>query len=348
MKRLLLAFMLGILPLAFALGQTGTPPFSVYALYLTHAAGGPLWQPDWPVDLPPDAFLPGIGAGSGVGELSLDYRGGTLIIRRDATGVLRDFPFYYDGAFYQVVPVFAEDGEAPAGFLIEGPVPEAVSAGTGSTGAASDAASTEPVPGAWKIQVLEYRDQFPSLVRVSGEGGLFFVVLEEGGSRASETWYGEDGRALAILLYRFDAPRGLLREVSFQAVNFRVTQDADPATAQSADNGNRYRHYDSFGNVSALIVPGGQDCSASYAALGRPWYWRRNAGVYRFQWDERGLLAGLSGLSEEGLTMDLRYEYILDGRGNWIERQESSWEHGEGYLLPHTGPVIHREIIYQD
>jgi hypothetical protein len=72
------------------------------------------------------------------------------------------------------------------------------------------------------------------------------------------------------------------------------------------------------------------------------------AGRYNFQWDEAGRLVRLSGNS-----LDCRYEYTLDSRGNWTERREiiyesmDSMDGEEKWLIPVGVETIRRLILYE-
>jgi hypothetical protein len=64
-------------------------------------------------------------------------------------------------------------------------------------------------------------------------------------------------------------------------------------------------------------------------------------------------LSGETAVSEESFPgeegrIDRRYDYSLDGRGNWTERREISWFRRFGYLVPARELVLQRRIEYRE
>jgi hypothetical protein len=131
-------------------------------------------------------------------------------------------------------------------------------------------------------------------------------------------------------------------------------------------------HYDSWGNLTGI----GGVYSAVYRE-NRPQYWRRpfrlfpaaedaaaeNAAAgaesdssgespwrFIFQWDERGLVTRFLGYPEDegaGDGWDARYDYTLDGGGNWKERREIRMIRRGDYLFPQGGVFVSRRIDYR-
>ena len=109
------------------------------------------------------------------------------------------------------------------------------------------------------------------------------------------------------------------------------------------------RHdYGSFGEVSAIESSDGA-FSALYAGPGRPRYWTRReadgpAENLVLQWDEAGLLRGITSRDK---SVDIRYAYTLDDKGNWTERQEQAMIKRFGVLVPQAPATVRRIIAYR-
>ncbi|MDR2103066.1 MAG: hypothetical protein LBP42_03065, partial [Treponema sp.] len=110
--------------------------------------------------------------------------------------------------------------------------------------------------------------------------------------------------------------------------------------------------YDSGGNFTA-IRGSGSVYSALYDRRGLPRYWKRRPSAETFesltlQWDERGFLVRISGVSgaEDEEPVDFRYEYSLDERGNWTERREIRMLRRFGVFFPGPGFTVKRLITY--
>ncbi|MDR0312211.1 MAG: hypothetical protein LBI14_01290, partial [Treponema sp.] len=89
--------------------------------------------------------------------------------------------------------------------------------------------------------------------------------------------------------------------------------------------------------------------SVHYINEDLPRYWNRQypeaeAEFYSLQWDMIGLLVRLR--EEQSGGADSRYEYVIDSRGNWIERQEIKMIAINGLLVPTQGQTVKRIIEY--
>jgi hypothetical protein len=110
--------------------------------------------------------------------------------------------------------------------------------------------------------------------------------------------------------------------------------------------------YNSAGRVSGISAPEGE-YAALYNAAAWPRYWERPGGAYTLQWNEQGFLIRIAGVSQaetaaEPQQIDIRYDYALDGQGNWIERRETSFARLFGRLVPQSETTIRRIISYRD
>jgi hypothetical protein len=319
-------------------------PFSLVSLLETLAADAVVWRPDWPFDIPPDAFLVHGASAASVGVIT---ETGTYRYSRDGEGRLVEFPFLTAGVMVQAKAAYRSDG------------------GMESVRVASE------IP--WIIEFPEnlsspnglFTGGVFSPLRVSGEGALFFAALEATASEISETWYDAGEKAAgffkALVLWSGN---------SWHITSLESRNGGEPNVWEY--------QMESGGNVSAVNSLEGL-FSAQYDRRGLPRYWERilleteldagtastteaseadasetvasetamgrssGAGQYSLQWDERSLLTRARE-STEGA--DYHYEYELDGRGNWIVRRETTMESRFGVLIPVPRSLVRREIIY--
>jgi hypothetical protein len=311
------------------------------------------WRPDWPGVLPPDCFdlatgqaasltlvlpagyldtapdsgdsgeaAPGGGSGDSGGaaaetleegaggEAAVEYR-----LVRDGAGRFVEFPFFIDGVLCQALAEY--EGAEARKITLDNP------------------AASDP----WEFEFLEYRQGAPALARISHSGTWSFVAPEYLETRTNETWYDAQGAAQGFFALEYRLQDGARRLVS---------------TDRRSDQGEALLTYDynSAGRVSGISAPEGE-YAALYNAAARPRYWERPGEAYTLQWDEQGLLVRITGVSRdetaaEARQIDIRYEYTLDERGNWIERRETSFDRRFGRLVPGTDGVIYRRINYGD
>jgi hypothetical protein len=326
------------------------------------------WRPDWPLPMPPDAFTlragkalsvtlslpagyldaappagdsvegssatakgnagaassPDVGASSPAADIaapdagdgeSLEYR-----FTRNALGQLLGFPFPLNGTFYQAQVSYGDAGLIKK-ITLDNP------AAAGSENTDGDPGNSSP----WEFEFLEYDRDNPSLTRINQGGAWRFAAIQYRDWASFETWYDQEGQALAFFFLEYREDDGIRRLHSIDS--------RDDQGQQILVYG-----YDSGGRISALDTPGGSHATL-YTAEGRPRYWERPEGNYTLQWDETGLLTFFTGAEDQA---DIRYEYTLDTRGNWTERREISLIRRFGRLVPASEAVISRTITYGD
>jgi hypothetical protein len=331
-------------------GQEAADPdsglFPLSLLLDAAVSGKSPWRPDWPAAMPPDGFAlssgraialslvlpagyldvaPGNGpddsgeAAAGTAEddageeAAVEYR-----LVRDAAGRFTEFPFFVNGVLYQATAEYGGAGPGAAGKItLDNPA----------------------APDPWEFEFLEYRQGAPTLVRISHSGTWYFAAPEYLDMRTNETWYDTEGAAQAFFALEYRLENGE-RQLVF--------------TDRRSDQGEAILTYDynSAGRVSGISAPEGE-YAALYNAAARPRYWERPGGAYILQWDEKGLLTRITGVSQaetaaEPQQIDIRYEYTLDERGNWIERRETSLARRFGRLVPESDAAIRRRINYED
>jgi len=309
-------------------------PLAFVLEWAEYAADG--WKPDWPLEIPPDAFKVLSGEISSCEIICDDF---SLSYKIDQEGKALIFPFIINGKIAQAALAYTEASEL------------------------SEIAITFPSgDDPWNLEFLEYRNTFPYLVRAycggtegGAEGSWYFIYYSWGVSEILETWYDENGKTVGI--YGFT-----LAEVG-KKPRIRAAKDySDP------ENGTEF-FFDSRELVTGVSEPAGF-FNVLYFRENSPRYWERRpvagdtgdgnadintaldatlfGGNFTFQWDELGLLRRLSGEDENnGQLLDCRYEYTLDEMGNWIERRETRRIRELGFLVPAPGTTIRRILEYK-
>jgi hypothetical protein len=306
-------------------GGLPDPPFSVTTLLMNARSAGLFWGPDWPLEIPPDAFRLNREEFSAI---TLSGPAGELSLRRGDGGVWAEFPFLLEGAFFPVRTRF-DDAGGITGFTLNTETPWEIEFLPGGgfltarvSSAISGGAGTEEETGGG-----------------AAPGGPYFVVLSGDAPRFIETWFDREGAALAVFTgeSRFlgDARRIVRRE----------RRDRTGTFAESFD-------YDSGGNISALTA-GGARFSALYSPGNYPRYWERSSspaeGLYLIQWDQRRRVVRMTLRREAGaeeVPAGFRYEYADDARGNWTERREIPLIRRYDFLLPAPERLTLRRIEY--
>ncbi|MDR0597599.1 MAG: hypothetical protein LBG14_03740 [Treponema sp.] len=345
-SRPFLAALLAFAALSALPGQEDAGPdsdlFPLSLLLDTLVSGEIPWSPDWPAAMPPDGFslaagraaaltlvlpagyldaAPGDGATGTAedgtdGEAAAEYR-----LIRNAAGLLLEFPFFVNGILYQAAAEYGDAGPGAAGKItLDNPA----------------------APDPWVFEFLEYRQGAPALARISHGGAWYFAAPEYLETRTNETWYDAEGLAQGFFALEYRLQNGARRLASTDR-----RSDQDEAVLAY--------DYNSAGRVSGISAPEGE-YAALYNAAARPRYWERPGNAYTLQWDEKGFLIRLTGVSlgepgiaaEEPREIDIRYEYTLDERGNWIERRETSFVRRFGRLVPDSTGAIRRIINYGD
>ncbi|MDR1287297.1 MAG: hypothetical protein LBK08_06780 [Treponema sp.] len=298
-------------------------PFVIAPLLETIRGGEILWNPLWPREIPPDAFTPRGGASL----VNLRSGGREYRVRRDEENRLLEFPQLPGGPGLS------------AGLAM-------ITVEYGGEGEILRLAADSGGEGLW---TAEFPPGFfgpgpESLVRVSGNGVFYFVILKDSADGVSETWYDGEGRALAYA-------KTAVREGRVLSVEIRDETGTSLETYRFESGGRvsfaERRRAESSGE-EGFVVTGA--CSAVYYR-GRPVYWDldpETAGTdasarFSLQWDENGFLVRMHG---DGA--DFRYDYVTDERGNWRRRGETVWEEAFGLLVPVSGTETVRDIVYTE
>ena len=191
----------------------------------------------------------------------------------------------------------------------------------------------------WQMEVLESKDSYPSIVRAFSADTWYFIYLFHSVNGIMETWYDETGVFIGAFGYFLSDFQNKKRIQAFK--NY-----SDPGKGIEF-------YYDSRGLITEIV-----SFSGSYKALyfhdDLLRYWERRPlignkiGNFTLQWDKNDFLVKLSGDggNETGFV-DYRYEYTLDDRGNWIERQELGMTLKDGLVVPTSLKTIKRVLEYK-
>jgi hypothetical protein len=286
-------------------------PFIVAPILETISAGNVLWRPDWPQEIPPDAFTLNHGRAS---LIRINAGGVEYGIRRDGEGRLTEFP-HPRGGLAAVKVRYGPEGE------ISG----------------IDAIPAESGQSPWAV--FFPRDFFvpgmESLVRAGRDGVDLFAVVEETGSGVCETWYNAEGRALAYAVTS-------VQDYGGRRIRSVEIRDASGVHGETC-------HFESGGRVS-LVERGSVRAAAVYGRQPLYWDFTdgpegegEDDRRFSLQWDENGFLVRMYGSGG-----DFRYSYDIDERGNWIRRREMVREEAFGLLVPVSQTEITREILYSE
>ena len=336
----LLVLILPILPALHAQtqadGQPSSSSSSVFPFALVLDAAGfaasavEIWRPDWHVKLPPDAFRLLSGGSS---RITLEGEGFLLNFSHDPEGRVQEFPFMLNGKMAQV-SLDRQDGEIRK-VILSFPADE----------------------NTWEFELLEYQDfspagdlsfgkGFPALVRASIGGAWYFITLTRWAEGITETWFDIEGNALGGYAFSLTRIGGNQR---IRSIKNLFGDD---------NNLNLVYYYDSWGLINRISGPGGV-YTVRYYRDALPRYWERQStgginGAFYFQWDAGGFLVrmvpGNENVEEPGGSarpVEYRFEYILDERGNWIERREIRMIHQSGLLFPSPGTIFRRILEYR-
>ncbi|MDR2053954.1 MAG: hypothetical protein LBP80_11125 [Treponema sp.] len=285
-------------------------------------------------------------------------------LSRGGDGRFTDFPFFMDGGFFQTAVTYDELGRI-AGLTVSAAALWRIEFMEHDEGSG--------LPVLARLNAGSPADADAGNAGGADSGGVwFFAALEYRGLSASETWYDPAGTGLAVYSYRYDGRDGKKRlsdSVDFLAGESRTGEYHYDSWGNLTGVGGAYSAVyredrpqywrrplplspaagDAAAGTAAAAVSGdaavGGDAAAEGASSGEiPWR-------FIFQWDERRLVTGLLGYPEDesaGDGWDIRYDYAMDGVGNWTERREIRMIRRGGYLFPRAGVLVSRKIDYRE
>ena len=366
-----------------AAAQAGPPasedpfPFPLIPLMETVDRGIVSWRPDWPPELPPDAFSlavnvrtvpPVVPGREGIRSVSLSTEP-ELRVARDAEGRFREFPHFWKGAFYRTKVRYDAGGKLR---------------GLSLTGLAPEDGMAEGPALDFELE-LPGGDGAPFMVR-SGDRVFWIVVaggvegMDGGGDTVSETWYDGEGNFFGLVTCRFAGNGGAermdggagghivsleIRDRWTESYRYysggaltRVESPGGVYTAVYGEKGPLYRKYTPV-SAPAAASAAAETGESSEPAPSTPAAERSRHGdgvkdpadypsfppETDFQWDERGFLVLLRNRDADGaFAGEFRYEYETDDRGNWTLRREIEMVHQSGLLVPVFRGELRRRI----
>lgn len=288
-----------------------------------------VWRPDWPFQLPPDAFTLRFGE---ISRIKLQWYGVlaegfpeesfNIEFRLGPCGRTELFPFLLDGNIVQAAFVY-DEYDRLGKITIAFPSGEIL----------------------WELETLEHRDSFPFLVRAFNGQAWFFIFISRGVNEFIETWYDERGNFLGAFGF------------SFARINNRQRVTA-VWEFPGLDSLNLVEYfYDSWGFITEIYRTDGL-YKALYYREDLPRFWERRTfgsggsegqGRFTLQWDGNDLLSRVTGEADnDGDFLESRFEYTLDERGNWIERREIRIRREAGLLFSSFGTIFRRVLEYRE
>ena len=247
------------------------------SLLLEGAGQSALWRPDWPLDLPPDAFK-----AREISRVLIKMDDFSLEFRRGLDGLIEKFPYMLNNSLVQVSFVRRQNSEIDK-IILGFPSGEA----------------------AWNLEVLEHQDSFPVLIRASRDGFWYFIVLSRGVTEIKESWYDEEGNFLgayrvSLVEIGYERKAGVVRDFSRPAEDTAHHYDSRGLLTETAGPRGVYRalyYRDDLPKYWERLPTEGE-----------------GAGNFSLQWDEGEFLVRIVGEEAEDYryeyTLDERGNWI--------------------------------------
>lgn len=290
-----------------------SPEYYIFPLTLAlegvkHAG---VWQPDWPLELPPDAFKV---VSAELSRAAISGEDFFFSVNYGKNGLAEEFPLILNGKMAQVYLSYNDNAEISKMII------------------------TFPEDDRWEMEFLEYSGFFPVLVRAFRSGLWYFIYFFESVSEIRETWYDVDGNflgAYTISLADIGKERRIweLRDFSVTGGDTEFYYDSRGLLTEKSGP---------YGMYKALYFR--EDLPRYWERSMLSESQDPNSGNFTLQWDAGGMLLRVSG---EPDLADFRYEYTLDDKGNWIERREIRMINRLGLLIPSRGITIKRVLEYK-
>ncbi|MDR2899985.1 MAG: hypothetical protein LBV20_00495 [Treponema sp.] len=341
------------------------PCFPILPLIRTALDGKITWNPEMPMEIPPDSFFLASGKAASIElEIEIDDEADssveTFVCEWNEHGQLVQFPLLNVNAQESPAMVsvqFNQEGEIAALTL------------SGKSKAESESETEQEIT--IDIEIMEMLDGEISLARIHRGDAYYFVAFQYWNNFVSETWYNAEGNAEGLIGLEYVNSRDanlhdvmpytntlvIKKECIWGDIESRVTYD-----------------YDSWENISQVNTES-MSISVLYNNYFQPEYLERTFQVENdlsdaennqfylqtehltFQWDERNLLVSLKSIlnnlddsssdeTDENSIAEKRYEYTLDDHGNWTERREIIMMRLGSYLFPSDGLSVRRNIQY--
>ncbi|MDR0444461.1 MAG: hypothetical protein LBH44_13765 [Treponema sp.] len=302
--------------------------FSILPIIETAFSGELSWRPDWPLDIPPDAFFP-IGKNKEPGTLELYNVSVNYKVKRDDNNRLVEYPFFLPDECVKIEMAYASNG-ALLNMIISFDEKE-----TTETDDESQNENKKTFNVKFPENFMPYTDLSPGgsfpPVEISSGDDIFYVFFFESPAFLTETWYDSEGVFLSFNKALVNRDNSAWRIWSLQMHNAGDTLIDD-------------YYFDSSGNVTEIRR---QDrrFSAVYGN-GLPRFWQCPDFRSELQWDTQGFLTAVKTTGETtDANIDYTYEYKRDEAGGWSERQETAFVSRFDLSIPE--PTYSRGIWYR-
>jgi YD repeat-containing protein len=328
------------------------------------------WRPDWPPEIPPDAF-----AVKGAAGVELDAGDGEALLKQyrltlDARGRPTEFPLALTASGPEGGSVFAqvrlrygaEGGVTRIDIEIPAPPPPDEDAPETPVGNAPETAPAADSPGASDSPVFVSirfdapyfpRARTPPAARVEYGEKLYHVLFSAGTGEIAETWFDPRGIFSAYFKSRIGPVNGgdpgARADSPWRILGLEGAEYGreDSGAWRSFNPFHGAFYYESGGNLSESSGGYGS-FSAIYGQAGLPLYWSRDSRNFSFQWDQEGRLVRRRDLGADASPADFRCDYEFDSRGNWIYRRETALVRAGSLLVPAYSRDLVRRVVYAE
>ena len=287
--------------------------FYLLPLIETAFSGSLAWRPDWPANIPVDAFSLSNGEKRPLG-ITLSNNTTSFNFTRDSEGRLTEFPFFLPNEYLQIEAVFSASGALQHMNI------------TGET-----VWNVEFPDNFLPFSEISLGGAFP-MITVNREGETFFVFIFESPFFLTESWYDAQGGFIG-----FNQARVVHENLANSSADSRNIWRIHSMEIRDAQGIHEEKFfYDSTGNISEIRSRAGV-FSALYRG-GRPVFWRlRDGSSHALQWNGQGLLVRKRNTMAElhpGRPYEYRYTYETDTLGNWTQRNVVEVIDTFGLLVP--------------
>lgn len=302
-----------------------------------------VWNPLWPAELPPDAFVVDAALATRVRSITVEVQVSSeasldaspqaspqamevepplLVCAWTADGRLAARPVFWIDSTWAAELTRGAGGQVDAYALR--PLSEADDA--------SDGIRVRIKPESYTIE----QDGETTIVAIGREYGVGALDAIE------ETFFDEGGVPLALNRWSMVGDRVVagraVAEDGTETEFLRLDRDAE---------GRVTRIWVAAGVAAVETAAAESVRESAYSSDGKPRELRIDDSIRRFQWDERGLLVRETLRSVDGAVVEWRYEYSFDRYGSWIERKGIGYRALFGTLVPDRSGSIIRKINYR-
>jgi hypothetical protein len=285
----------------------------------TAFSGSVDWRPDWPSQLPPDAFnilqdkdISSIEASDGTETLTVKYENGRLTA----------FPYFYADMCAKVEAVYDTNGAVKSMNIINKKIFSQDDSGDDASNGESDEQEiniTFP-PNFLPYGNLSPGGSFPPIT-VMIDDDTFFVFIYETQAFLTETWYNSDGAMTVFCkaLIQNDCGKWRIRTL-------QIYQGQDVS----------FIDYFYYANGKVSEIRSEESAFQAIYNRNRVTVWNMADQKQEMEWDYNGFLTVVKVTQEaaDASYIEYRYDYEYDSQGNWTKRTENAFVDQFGLLVP--------------